>query len=356
MPKKYTQEEIKKIKDDLFEKAVYVRGLLKDAPLSPFNISDDQIRSNIDKKFNIYLRAKEYNDTTDSSIKNIGEKFKKDNPNFVNLLRGSFFSGHTEDEYDNLLKQTNTPAKSEHYRQQIIKNILSINPKEVVDATLDFEKTLDYAEKNRKNIECGFQASAIVEHGTGGTFFSESIKNLVVKNKTLYETTFATMRDNINLLGSPLYYLFEETKPHISDEQLAGFLVHCKDTIYRQDNKNPLDIQLRNGIGDLAHNPNIEKIEKLQKALEGKDITNLLYMKSTDKTKSLTDSLLENIELKPLDPVEKRKLDADFNKFEIAAIYDKINSKPEESLPLTEEEKTEKISENLIIKFQIKIL
>ena len=339
MPKKYTQEEIKRLKDELFAKTVYFRDHLKDCPQYPFNISDEQIRSNIEKKFSIYLKAKEYSDSTVENEIKIAERLKKDNPNYIGITRGSFFAAHTEEQYDDLLKQTNTHAKNEHYRQKIIKDILSCNSQELVGATLDIEKAINFAENNRINIECGYQTTAITNHGTGGTLFAEDIKSHVEKNKLLYETSFGIIRDNIHFASNPLYYLFEDTNPVLDEEKTANLIAGYDNSIFSTQNSNPLATELKDALNRLFPNPGTEKFKKIQNTLEAKGYTNLLYLKSSDKTKSVVQSLIDNDELKPLDSVEKRKLDEEFNKFEIAVIYEKINSKPGESLPITQEEK-----------------
>ena len=227
MPKKvYTEEELKALKEQLFAEAAALRDKFKDAPEKfGLNVSDEQIRENIENKIDLYIDSNYYVDSiTENRERNLN-KIKQDFPRFDSTQRNHDLAAINEDQFEHFEKEVNTNIKNEHYFDKTIEGLLKQDYVEVLNCALDDKKGLDYALKNMKYVEPASTLTPLIQADKRKV--DENLKKFINGNIKLFETPYISLKNTAWFCCHPINFLYKGTHINYDEETRFEFQTYA---------------------------------------------------------------------------------------------------------------------------------
>ena len=329
MPDK--ENSVPRTKDEIFAAVKHYQQVLKEKGGLDLNVSDEQILKNIDKKQNYYLSCVAYNENLNHREKTNAQALKQDGIKYRNYLRSTDLATIPSNELESFKKEMNSQIKQDHYYAKKVEEVGKANFSEIADMIISHpENLVDYMNENTSLFEVGFGATSIVNKKQGSKF-SKDLQNIITENSKVFEGVFAQAKSVISFNSSPLTFLFNEYVPNsLLSEKFADA---ASNVLYSRggNSKEPPEMDIVTALSQASDACNSKDIRALKAGLKAAGVKeNLIFYKSSVKGETLQDALMNKHDLKPCSEEEKKAIQDEFNKFDMAYLKNKLDH-PEDS-------------------------
>ena len=313
-------EDEQRIKDELFNQVKHLRDKFVNFKESGLYISDEQIKENINKKLKNYLDAKEFFYQIETNKNRNSENIKKDLPSYNTIMRGNEFAFIDEKDYKSFLKECGTQLGTERFRLKSVQNVLRTDYKAAFEAILDPKKTVGYALNNKNLIITGYQLHAATGERQR---LNNTTRQIISKNKDLFEGTFFAMYSQLLFMADPVSFLYNDYRPKMTPDESVEFYLRCQaNNIF--DVNVPEEKESLNVIGFCRSFLDDKNFRDMNSHLENFNKADLLYYKSQDPNLTLQEALIQGSPVSPMLDEEKQAIRDEFNRYDLAYIYNKL--------------------------------
>ena len=252
----------------------------KTKKLPTFNLSAEQIRKNIEDKYETYKNCNLFlndNNLTERDnkrhIAKNGLTTQKENfrePFYLNSTNA--FKAYGDVEFKDVVKQVNTPAKTRDFKMSLISSHVNSNHIDAIKASQDPDDALLYFTRNPKQVFLGADFSQIRSDSENakdkiGFNISGELNNELEKDKKYFEDPYKGIMSQVNFSASPLSFLFG--KGNDIDNEHAEAIKCGVNSLSFVDEKNVDDlIDLKEAASGVKNITNEKKNEYIQSGLE----------------------------------------------------------------------------------------
>ena len=326
-------------KQELFNEAKKTRDSFYDILPESLKISDDQIKKNIDKKYDLYLASFKYAVNKNERSREFSEYESKSDQKRYSPIRDALTNSVNGKDYKGLLNQVNTQEKADHLANKFAEDLMKGNYLELSEVLLNpLEKLGDYLENNASFITKGINMNIIKSSVT----INKETRNYIGNNERLFSTLPNYVGDIAQLNATGLGMLSEDVIPNISYEEgmkfekglqtmKAPFIVSENRTIEEQIMKD-----VCTSLGTIGPEDNKHLFDLSEKIIES-GIRDFSQYKPENPKRKIADALVKGENLVKRSDEEIKSMEADFNKLEGVVLDQRMKDK-EHSNPLTKEE------------------
>lgn len=338
MSKPLSREEIIAEKAQLFKDVKAIRDrYYKVNPNLKICITDQQIRENIDAKYDYYKKCKNYYDFRSNNDKSNFQYLKQHIPGYTSPLRTEETAFIPKSQIKNMVKVLNTPVKRNYIHDKTVSKILSQNYQEVFACLFDADKCIDYTLKHQAQVQCGATFSMLISNDKFN--IDPNVKKLLSTNKKIFESPFCIMVFR-NESGSKLSsFLYKDKVPKFTTSEANEiFTATSQAFVPVKGDDTALDAHFV--FSHLSLFNKDKEDELILDSLKKQNITNVLHYKPANKNESIVDSLINNHDLVKRPENEIKFIDEEFTKYEIPMLKERYeNSMRDLKLSKAESEK-----------------
>lgn len=312
-------------KAQIFEKVKEIRDkFYKFNPNLKICISDQQIKKNIDLKYDYYKKCKNYYDFRKENEK-YNTKYLHDNiPGYKSPLRSEEKSFISKSQIENMAQNLNTTTKRNYIHDKGISRVINQNFIEVFDCLFDADKAIDYALKHQPEVSCGATFCQLVSDNN--YLIDPNVKNLLTENRKIFESPFCAITRR-NQCGSILAsFLYSEKTPNFSASEKADIIDATLKVFPPRNGADEV-----NEVAFIFSNLDTFKNEKedviISEALKNQNIENVLHYKPANPNETIVESLINGHNLVERPKEEIKFIDEEFSKYEIPMLKE-INDNP----------------------------
>lgn len=333
-------------KEELIKEAKRYRDTLRGMVPDSMMVSDEQIEKNVNKKYDMYCTSVDFSDKELGNGARFKEFCKSKNQKSYVDYRSVECASIDENEFENRLKEVNTPEKAKHYRNKTIETIVKGNYKDLADSLVNIEKFPEYLKNNYDFINKSMASGSLIDR-TEVEDLSENNCKLIKDNLKIFESLACETKPIIRFNASPISMLFEGYTNPLPDKVSGQVMASAIATGICPMTKNTVDeVVLGEAFFSFPAAHASDETKKINDYLQKNNITDLSTLKPEKEGQTIQDAVLNDGKLVKKSDEEIKEMNDAFNKHEGAALVSRKNN-PETSIPLTKEEQAKAALEEM---------